>query len=202
MKLRILAMLLLFLVVVIASAQAPGRTWNFDTDTGGTIARGFSSEAGEWQVKMDASAPSKPNVLAQLAKSSRPDFNVTLVTDTNYRDVDLSVRMKAIAGTIDQGGGLVWRAKDAKNYYIARYNPLEDNYRVYKVVNGRRGLNSKMPTSRILMAGTRYESLCVTIASSATTMGRNISTFVIRRLRTPARSGCGPKRMHKANLMN
>ena len=41
-------------------------------------------------------------------------------------------------GKIDQGGGLVWRAKDKNNYYIARYNPLEENYRVYKVENGNR----------------------------------------------------------------
>ena len=35
---------------------------------------------------------------------------------------------------MDQGGGPVWRYQDANNYYIARMNPLEDNYRVYKVV--------------------------------------------------------------------
>jgi len=46
--------------------------------------------------------------------------------------------MKAVAGEIDQGGGIVWRAKDAKNYYLARYNPLEDNYRLYKVIDGKR----------------------------------------------------------------
>jgi hypothetical protein len=46
--------------------------------------------------------------------------------------------MKALAGEDDQGGGLVWRAKDGANYYIARFNPLEDNYRVYKVVDGAR----------------------------------------------------------------
>ena len=33
--------------------------------------------------------------------------------------LDLSVRLKAVAGEIDRGGGLVWRAKDEKNYYIA-----------------------------------------------------------------------------------
>ena len=48
--------------------------------------------------------------------------------------------MKAIAGDIDQGGGIVWRAKDASNYYLARYNPLEDNYRLYKVIDGKRSL--------------------------------------------------------------
>jgi hypothetical protein len=58
------------------------------------------------------------------------------------KNVDLSVKMKAIAGREDQGGGLAWRAKDAKkNYYVARYNPLEDNYRLYKVEMGRRNQN-------------------------------------------------------------
>jgi hypothetical protein len=52
--------------------------------------------------------------------------------------VDLSVRVKAVAGELDQGGGVIWRAVDKNNYYIARYNPLEDNFRVYKVEGGKR----------------------------------------------------------------
>jgi hypothetical protein len=48
------------------------------------------------------------------------------------------VRLKAVAGETDRGGGLVWRAKDKNNYYIARYNPLEPNFRVYKVEDGKR----------------------------------------------------------------
>jgi hypothetical protein len=32
----------------------------------------------------------------------------------------------------------VWGYQDANNYYLARLNPLEDNYRVYKVVAGQR----------------------------------------------------------------
>ena len=48
--------------------------------------------------------------------------------------------MKALAGKEDQGGGLIWRAKDSKNYYLARFNPLENNYRLYKVEKGRRTL--------------------------------------------------------------
>jgi hypothetical protein len=121
----------------LAIAQT-SKSWNFDSDAAGAIAKGFTNEFGTWQVTADTTAPSKPSVLAQLAKSAGPDFNLTLIQDTNFKDVDLSVQMKAIAGKSDQGGGLVWRAKDGKNYYIARYNPLEDNFRVYKVVNGRR----------------------------------------------------------------
>ncbi|MFI5458507.1 MAG: family 16 glycoside hydrolase [Isosphaerales bacterium] len=112
------------------------RTWTFDDDETGAIAKGFTNDVGEWKV----AASDKGKALAQSAKNPNSVFNVTLISDTNAKDVDLSVRMKAIAGEHDQGGGLVWRAKDAKNYYLVRYNPLEDNYRLYHVVNGKRTL--------------------------------------------------------------
>ena len=133
--------IILFSMVFIApplAAQEGKKSWNFAADKTGAIARGFTNEVGEWKVVADSSAPSRPNVLTQLAKNSGGTFNLTLVGDTHYKDVEILVKMKAVAGNEDQGGGVVWRAKDARNYYIARYNPLEDNYRVYKVVNGRR----------------------------------------------------------------
>ena len=114
------------------------KAWNFDHDKPGAIAQGFTNEVGQWSIVVDESAPSKPNVLAQLAKNERPVFNVALTSETNFTDVDIAVKFRAIAGQIDQGGGVVWRARDARNYYIARYNPLENNYRVYKVEDGRR----------------------------------------------------------------
>jgi hypothetical protein len=110
------------------------RSWTFDDEPTGRTARGFGNEAGEWKVVESE----KGKALAQMAKNPDDVFNVTLIERTNAKDVTLTVRMKAIAGELDQGGGLVWRAKDKKNYYIARYNPLEKNYRVYKVVDGKR----------------------------------------------------------------
>ena len=50
----------------------------------------------------------------------------------------MSVKIKAFAGNEDRGGGLVWRYIDNNNYYIARCNPLEKNFRFYRVVNGNR----------------------------------------------------------------
>ena len=32
----------------------------------------------------------------------------------------------------------LWRFEDANNYYLCRMNPLESNFRVYKVVGGKR----------------------------------------------------------------
>jgi hypothetical protein len=135
----IMAFLIGFVFVVSSvAAQNAKMSWNFDTDKVGEIAKGFTNEAGKWEVVADDTAPSKPNAMAQLAKSAGAAFNLTLAGDTNYKDVDITVKMKAIVGSADQGGGIVWRAKDSKNYYVARYNPLEDNYRLYHVVNGQR----------------------------------------------------------------
>jgi hypothetical protein len=113
----------------------PPRRWTFDGDAPGAIAPGFSGEVGRWVVE---EADGGNRVLAQQASSARAVFNVALVSDTNARDLELTVRFRAVAGQEDQGGGLVWRARDAKNYDIARFNPLEDNFRVYKVVAGQR----------------------------------------------------------------
>ncbi len=98
--------------------------------------RGFTAEIGRWEVVDDGGN----HVLAQRARSDDATFNVALADGTSFKDVDLSVRLRAVEGELDQGGGLVWRAKDARNYYVARYNPLENNFRVYKVERGVRTL--------------------------------------------------------------
>ncbi len=128
----------LFIAIGAVFASAGNRIWNFDSDPPGVIAKGFTNERGEWKVVAESTAPSQPNVLAQQSKNSGSIFNLTFIAESSYQDVDLSVKMKAVAGREDQGGGLVWRAKDKDNYYVARYNPLEDNYRLYKVIKGQR----------------------------------------------------------------
>ncbi len=136
--LKRISVILSVMLFFATAAQAATQVWNFDADNVGGIAKSFSNESGEWKVMADPTAPSQPNVLAQLAKSSGSAFNLTLLASDNYEDLDISVAMKAVSGREDRGGGLVWRARDAKNYYIVRYNPLEDNYRLYKVEDGKR----------------------------------------------------------------
>jgi len=115
------------------------KTWSFDQDKVGAIASGWTNQTGTWQVVEDPTALSGRNVLAQVSKDHTGGyFNVAVADSPVYKDVEISVKSKAVAGNEDQGGGPVWRFKDIKNYYIARQNNLEDNYRVYKVVDGRR----------------------------------------------------------------
>ena len=89
----------------------------------------------KWTIEKDDTAPSKPNVLKQSGQATYP---VCIKDDTNLKDGFVEVKFKAISGKEDQAGGVIWRAKDSNNYYIARANALEDNVTIYDTVNGRR----------------------------------------------------------------
>lgn len=126
-------------------AQTGERVWNFDRDPPGKPPEAFTSaltgqgKIGRWVVMKEATAPSQPNVLAQTSEDKTDDrFPIAIAEGTNYKNLVLSVRFKAISGKVDQGAGLIFRLKDKDNYYIVRANALEDNFRLYHVVNGRR----------------------------------------------------------------
>ena len=55
-------------------------------------------------------------------------------------NVDVSVRLRPVAGKVDRAGGIAIRVKDAQNYYVVRANALEDNVRLYAVIDGNRQL--------------------------------------------------------------
>ena len=122
-------------------------TWDFDgRKARGKLPKGWRARpaatdkpTATWRVVRDQDAPSRPNVLALTkSESEEQTFNLAMAERTSYQNVDLRVRVKAVAGELDQGGGPIWRCRDESNYYICRFNPLEGNYRVYKVVDGQR----------------------------------------------------------------
>jgi hypothetical protein len=89
----------------------------------------------KWTVESDETAPSKSKVVRQ---SGRATYPLLLKDDTSIKDGFIEMKFKAIAGSQDRAAGVVWRAKDASNYYVARANALEDNFVLYKTVNGSR----------------------------------------------------------------
>src|SRR5216684_4571489 len=106
--------------------------------------------AGKWLVKETSDAPSGKHVVMQTdADSTDTRFPVLIADNGNYADLDVSVRGKALSGKVDEGIGLVFRFRDPKSYYVVRANALENNFRLYKMVNGKRiqfaGANVKVP---------------------------------------------------------
>jgi Domain of Unknown Function (DUF1080) len=135
---------------------------------GWTAAQTGKGDGSVWKVVEDRTAPSKSgSALAQTVESPGAVFNLCVAEDTSFKDVEVAVALKANAGKKDQGGGVVWRYQDANNYYVARVNPLEDNFRAYKVVGGKRSAEfqdaeAKAPagewhTLTVRMVGDRIE---------------------------------------------
>ena len=119
---------------------ALARTNNFDDAKVGEAPAGWTatrtgSGNAKWTIEKDDTAPSKPNVLKQSGEATYP---VCLKNDTSLKEGFVEVKFKPISGKEDQAGGVVWRAKDSDNYYIARANALEDNVTIYHTVKGKR----------------------------------------------------------------
>ncbi len=120
---------------------------SFDLEPTGSTPEGWNAEGtnqkgpvASWIVKADTTAPSRPNVLALTnTKEARGNtYNICWTNRKTFKNGVVQVKVKSGAGREDQGGGPIWRVQDKDNYYIARWNPLEDNFRVYSVKNSRR----------------------------------------------------------------
>lgn len=113
---------------------------NFDDDMPGKVPSGWTATKtgtgeGKWAVVADDTAPSKPNVLKQSGEATYP---VCIMDTSSIKDGYVEVKFKPLAGKEDQAGGLIWRCKDANNYYIVRANALEDNVTIYHTIKGKR----------------------------------------------------------------
>ncbi len=129
------------------SSADTGIRLSFEDVEAGQIPAGWKVEAtnqrgplATWQVETDTTAPSGSHVLALTSPNHHfgGTFNLCWTNGIQFQDGVITVHFKANTGMEDQGGGVIWRAKDHDNYYISRYNPLENNFRIYYVKDGAR----------------------------------------------------------------
>jgi hypothetical protein len=147
-------------------------TASFEADAVGGPPRGWlltmtGRGMPKWTVERDDDG------VAVLRQSGKATYPLALKEGTNIQDGYVEVRFKPISGSEDRAGGIVWRARDANNYYVVRANALEDNVVLYKTVNGVRssldlmgqkggyGVKTAVPANqwhslRIEFAGARF----------------------------------------------
>jgi len=109
-------------------------------DAGTVLPRGWETGTtgkgeAKWEAFADSSAPSSPNGLKQSGEAT---FAWAVKTDERLKDGFVETKFKPLSGREDQAGGIVWRFKNANNYYVVRANALEGNVVLYKTVNGKR----------------------------------------------------------------
>ena len=123
-------------------------TERFDVETAalpqgwlvGTSNGAAGGEHARWELERDTGAPSPPGVLALVDARghSGQEYNLCWSPEPRLADLELSVAVRAAGGEEDQGGGPAWRIAGADDYYLARWNPLERNFRLYSVTSGER----------------------------------------------------------------
>jgi hypothetical protein len=149
-----LIMPILLLPLLASGADHAPLTFNFDVDPVGAPPKGFDfgrtggGAQGKWVILAAKDAPSGANVLAQTDTDTTDYRFPVAFTGPELKDFRLSVRCKPVSGKVDQACGLIFRVRDADNYYVTRANALENNVRLYHVVKGKRvqfaGWNGKV----------------------------------------------------------
>ena len=81
-----------------------------------TLWRTGEGEAGKWTIVADPTAVNG-QALGQLS-NDRTDYRFPLAIYKPYsgKDLELSVRFKAVAGTVDEAGGIVLRLSTPDDY--------------------------------------------------------------------------------------
>ena len=97
-------------------------------------------------------APVKRRVLAQLSEDITDErFPLLIYDEQEFGDFEFSTRFKNVSGAFEQMAGIIFRARDEKNYYYVRASSLGNTFRFFKVVDGNRsaaiGVDVKIPRS-------------------------------------------------------
>ena len=88
--------------------------------------------AGKWMYRPSGGR----QVLAQVIETQ--PWAVAILEDQKFDDLDVTVRFRPVSGKEDASGGIIFRAKDGRNYLLVRANSLENNFRLYAIVKGKR----------------------------------------------------------------
>ena len=99
----------------------------------------FTPIAGAWSTEtVDGSSVLKVDG-SQHTVSATEHFPVAVYSGIkDFRDGEISVRFKPLAGKSDQAGGIFFDRKDNGDYLILRANALENNLNLYRYASGRR----------------------------------------------------------------
>ena len=97
-------------------------------------------EPARWEVRRDATAPSRPNVFAQVSGvNDNSEYALAVFDKVICRDGDLSVKFKIAANARRlKTAGIMWRYQDPRNYYLLDFSVDERNIALFHVENGQR----------------------------------------------------------------
>jgi hypothetical protein len=113
-------------------------------------------ETGLWGVVTDPTAMDG-RAIAQLSRD-RTDyrFPIAIYKPFTEKDLEVSVRFKAVAGMVDQAAGIAVRLLTPDDYYVAGANAHEDVVGLYRVVKGE---YERLATANVKVSANSWHTL-------------------------------------------
>jgi hypothetical protein len=141
---------------------------------GFNFARTGQGGQAQWTVVADPTAAAGRAIEQTSTDQTDYRFPLAIHKASSAANLEAEVRFKAVAGKVDQAGGIAIRVSDVDNYYVVRANALEDNVRFYRVVQGRReqieGANIKVTPNEWHTLGLRAEGERFTVSYDGKTL--------------------------------
>lgn len=103
-----------------------------------TTGRTGQGGPAQWAVVADPSAAGGRAIAQTSTDKTDYRFPLAIYNPHAGKNVEVSVRFKPVAGSVDQAAGIAVRLQTPDDYYVVRANALEDNVRFYRVVKGKR----------------------------------------------------------------
>lgn len=127
--------------------------WQFDKDKPGSmpgewvVAQTGEGVLARWSVVDDITGNLTNRCIGVVETKNKGNvFNLLLAKDKKALNLCLQVDVKTTGGLEDPGAGIVWRVQDQNNYYLARWNSDEKNFRIYLMQNG---IRKKIADSKV-----------------------------------------------------
>lgn len=93
---------------------------------------------GQWVVAQEPSAASGYVIAQTDSDATSYRFPLAIYKPATAKDAEVTIRFRPVSGKVDQAGGIAVRLQTPGDYYVVRANALENNVRLYRVVNGKR----------------------------------------------------------------
>ena len=111
-----------------------------------------------WEAVKDEEAPGGWALVETTRDSTDLHFPFCISLQAVMRDFVATLRFKPVSGTREQAGGLMFRAQDATDYFVARASALDGTVKLYRMIGGRR---SQLASKEAKVTAGRWHDLRV-----------------------------------------
>jgi hypothetical protein len=95
-----------------------------------------NGKQGLWTVVRDATAKAGLAIEQAGVQTTEDRFPLAIWKTASLKNAEISVRLKAVGGKSDQGGGVAVRLRTPENYYLVQLDALRDRVLFSLVSNG------------------------------------------------------------------